>query len=701
MLLEISQMKKIRSAAPLFVALLLGALVASCMSFSSGSAGGSGGSPGIDASGSGGFNTGGSTGSGGTSATGGSTGSGGTVGTGGTPGTGGSPCASGTLQCSGTCITPTTDNANCGSCGNACSSDKTCQSGSCACTTGRVQCTGSTTCIDTTSDSANCGGCGKACATGQVCSDGSCATTCATGTSACSGACVNLQTDIDHCGTCTTACSAANNQTCTAGACVCVSGQTSCSGTCKNLQTDAANCGTCGKACATGQTCTAGACACASGQTSCSGTCKNLQTDTANCGACGTACASGQTCTAGACVCASGQTSCSGTCKNLQTDAANCGTCGKACASGQTCTAGVCAGGTGTGPCDILGAAGNPCVAAHSTVRALYGAYTGNLYQVCKGSFAAGPNSCKGTTMDIGVVTGGYANAMAQDMFCTGGSCTISIIYDQSPNGNHLKPTPSGGGAVASADNPASATALPTTLNGNKVYGVYINTGMGYRAGCTGCGVAKATGTATGDQAETEYMVTSQNGKQNGNSEGCCFDYGNAETDLHDDGAGTMEAVYFGGGVAWGTGSPGSRTSGPWVMADLENGIFAGWQNSQNQNISTNTPLKDNFVTGIVIGDSCTGKTGCAGTGSGAPNGRFALYGGNAQSGPLTTEWDGVRPTGYFPMKKQGSIILGTGGDNSDSGTGQWFEGVMASGAATLTTATAVQANIVAAGYGK
>ena len=34
------------------------------------------------------------------------------------------------------------------------------------------------------------------------------------------------------------------------------------------------------------------------------------------------------------------------------------------------------------GPCDILGAAGNPCVAAHSTVRALYGAYEGPLYNV-------------------------------------------------------------------------------------------------------------------------------------------------------------------------------------------------------------------------------------------------------------------------------------------------------------------------------
>ena len=40
---------------------------------------------------------------------------------------------------------------------------------------------------------------------------------------------------------------------------------------------------------------------------------------------------------------------------------------------------------------------------------------------------------------------------------------------------------------------------------------------------------------------------------------GCCFDYGNAETDSHDDGKGTMEAVYFGDGVVWGTGTPGGH----------------------------------------------------------------------------------------------------------------------------------------------
>ena len=80
---------------------------------------------------------------------------------------------------------------------------------------------------------------------------------------------------------------------------------------------------------------------------------------------------------------------------------------------------------------------------------------------------------------------------------------------------------------------------------------------MGYRAGCTGCGVATAKGTATGDEPETEYMVTSQHDLV----DGCCFDYGNAETDSQDDGNGTMEAVYFGGGVVWGTGSPVATTT--------------------------------------------------------------------------------------------------------------------------------------------
>lgn len=56
-----------------------------------------------------------------------------------------------------------------------------------------------------------------------------------------------------------------------------------------------------------------------------------------------------------------------------------------------------------TGPCDITGAAGNPCVAAHSTVRALYGHYNGPLYKITRAS--------DGKSIDVGVLQpGGFAN---------------------------------------------------------------------------------------------------------------------------------------------------------------------------------------------------------------------------------------------------------------------------------------------------
>lgn len=296
-------------------------------------------------------------------------------------------------------------------------------------------------------------------------------------------------------------------------------------------------------------------------------------------------------------------------------------------------------------------------------MRALYGSYGGKLYQVRR---------LDNTTQDIGAQTsGGYANSAAQDSFCSGSSCTISILYDQSGKGNHLTSAPAGG-AKGTPDNEANATALKFTVGGHMVYGVHIPAGTGYRNDTT-------SGIATGDQPEGEYMVTS--GKYyNG---GCCFDYGNAETNNLDDGNGTMEAVYFGNSTTWGKGSG----NGPWVMADLENGLYAGTNGVNN----SNTPLSYDYVTAMVKGNSAQAQ----------PGGLFAIMGGNAQSGGLTTMYKGTRPTGgYNPMKKQGAIILGIGGDNSNGAQGNFYEGVMTSGYPSDTTDDAVQANIVAAGYG-
>ncbi len=241
-----------------------------------------------------------------------------------------------------------------------------------------------------------------------------------------------------------------------------------------------------------------------------------------------------------------------------------------------------------TYPCDIFRDAGTPCVAAHSTVRALYGAYSGPLYAVkrigndgcgrpgssvddtvshraanatghelcgctpdgnsiqltcpaggkitsvpfasigtptgtcgnladgtCKGNagvakaavekLCLGKQSCTvvadiqhmnggadpcvgvpksiavevhcstpvpqggdGLSLDINVTEpGGFADAAAQDRFCANAKCIFTVLYDQSPQGNHLSYV-----AAKPWTLPADAMADPLFVGGHKVYGL-------------------------------------------------------------------------------------------------------------------------------------------------------------------------------------------------------------------------------------
>ena len=308
-------------------------------------------------------------------------------------------------------------------------------------------------------------------------------------------------------------------------------------------------------------------------------------------------------------------------------------------------------------PCDIYAAAGTPCVAAHSTTRALYAAYDGPLYQVRRSS--------TNTTTDIyPLAAGGVANAATQNSFCSGTTCVITEIFDQSGHGNNLTDAPAGG-AAGGPDGLANATAAPIEVGGHAAYGVYIAAGDGYRDDHT-------SGIATGNASEGEYAIFDGTHVNNG----CCFDYGNAETNNDDDGAGAMEAVYFGTEKAWGYGSG----SGPWIMADMENGLFSGAGAREN---SADPTTNHRFTTAMIEGGANL----------------WAILGGNAQSGSLSTDYSGVRPAGYNPMKKQGAIILGIGGDNSKGSAGTFYEGVMTTGYPSAATEAAVQANIVAADY--
>ena len=185
-----------------------------------------------------------------------------------------------------------------------------------------------------------------------------------------------------------------------------------------------------------------------------------------------------------------------------------------------------------------------------------------------------------------------------------------------------------------------------------------------------------------------------------------CTD-GNSENDCTNHSAycdGCMETVYFGtgGGYRPATTAP---ASAPLIMMDMENGLYA----CSSKDCSNNTyvpALSSEFVTAMVKG----GEHG------------FAIKGGDATKGSLTTQYDGPRPPGYQPMHKAGAIILGVGGDNSQTdralrgpptpptpptptpgwalSRGTFYEGLLTVGYSSDAADSAVQADIIRAGYG-
>lgn len=319
------------------------------------------------------------------------------------------------------------------------------------------------------------------------------------------------------------------------------------------------------------------------------------------------------------------------------------------------------------GPCDIYASAGTPCVTAHSTVRSLSSRYAGPLYQVKRAD---------GRLLDIGAGDGGVADAAAQDRFCAGALCYITRIYDQSGRGNDLLQAPPGplypGPDNGGFDTQPIADMAPITIGGgHKAYGVYVMPGMGFRNN-------NARDLPIDDEPAGIHVVVDGGHYSNG----CCFNYGNASTNGLAVGTGTMESVYFGTSTVWGSGAG----TGPWIMSDMEAGLFSGYNARVNDADPT---ITWRFVTGVF--------------GGGGRN-YWELKGGNAQDGGLQTFYAGARPgsrenNAYYPMHKKGAIQMGNGGDNGNGSAGTFYEGVMTAGHPGEGVADRVQANIVAARY--
>jgi len=264
-------------------------------------------------------------------------------------------CGNGSIASGGECINIVSNPRACGGCGIVCGPDETCEGGTCvACPAGTVRC--GMNCVDLSTNQLNCGTCGNYCYDNEL----------SGGTTCCNGQCTNLRTNATNCGICGNTCG--ENQRCIGGICAlipsgtvevtCRLGQTACGMTCTDLDSDESNCGMCGRACMSGRICAGGVClppggedGCGLGQARCDGRCVNLETNWNNCGRCGHQCPAYYTCRESTCtpfysgddtVCDEpGLDYCSGDCADLRTSEEHCGRCGNRC-TGGSCIDGTC-----------------------------------------------------------------------------------------------------------------------------------------------------------------------------------------------------------------------------------------------------------------------------------------------------------------------------------------------------------------------
>ncbi|MBV9949082.1 MAG: hypothetical protein JOZ69_19695 [Myxococcales bacterium] len=333
------------------------------------------------------------------------------------------------------------------------------------------------------------------------------------------------------------------------------------------------------------------------------------------------------------------------------------------------------AGQTGAPPGDLANASGVSVVAAHSMTRALFAAYTGRLFQASRASDKQ--------KMDISVTAaGGRVDATALTAFCAGTTCAVSVLYDQTGNGNDLK--------QATQQNMPTIAMFPTKGGTVLPYALTQNSGGPGAIGGdpTGQFLRNRNQTKkvpTGSAAQTEYMVVYAKYFKGH----CCYDYGNVETGIRNDGPGTMSALYFGQTKDWTFGVG----SGPWGMVDMEDGVFSFGGNAGNVNPANGNPAGMN-ASDPAFAFPGTNLVGVMAKTNGTSS--FTLKVGDVEQGKFTTAWSGALPNGYAPLHQEGGLSLGEGGDGSDNVDGAFFEGFVVAGEESDATDVSIQTNLSA-----
>lgn len=375
------------------------------------------------------------------------------------------------------------------------------------------------------------------------------------------------------------------------------------------------------------------------------------------------------------------------------------GNAGKTGSDGSAPGSGGSAGTTGAGgstsagtlPGDIAKAAGTPMVAAHSMTRAMFAAYTGPLFKALRVSDKQ--------EKDIGIVAAtGLVDLSDLSTFCSATTCKVSTLYDQSGNGNDMWKGDTTANAPMDNGEAAKLCDLLDIEYWQMSDGTKVPLALehGYEAGKSYKSPAqclrnrdKAKNMPKGAAPLTQYSVF--HGKYA--NDNCCFNYGSTGNKIHYTGPGTLSALNFSRAAFWTKGIG----TGPWVMVDFEQGVYAGNIAKSSASVPTsvarsatgenpNPTITFDIVTALMKHNGVD---------------HWALKAANAKSGDLAVSIDlSSLPNGYSPLKQEGGLGLGEGGAGDSNGAGGFSEGAVIAAETTDATDNAIQESIVSV-FGK
>jgi hypothetical protein len=342
-------------------------------------------------------------------------------------------------------------------------------------------------------------------------------------------------------------------------------------------------------------------------------------------------------------------------------------------------------------PGDVAKAAGTPMVAAHSMTRAMFASYAGPLFKALRVSDKQ--------EKDIGIVAAtGLVDLATLSTFCSGTTCKVSTLYDQSGNGNDMWKGDTAANAPMDNGEAPKLCDLLDIEYWQMSDGTMVPLALehGYEPGKNWKSPAQCLRNRDKTKnmpklaaPETQYAIF--HGKYI--NDNCCFNYGSTGNKIHYTGPGTLSALNFSKTAFW---SKGTGT-GPWVMVDWEQGVYAGnialssasvpsTVARSTSGVNPNPTITYDIVTALMKHNGVD---------------HWALKAGDAKTGQLAVSIDlNSLPNGYSPLKQEGGLGLGEGGAGDANGSGGFSEGAVMAAETSNATDDAIQKSIVAV-YGK